>query len=149
MRVPKHLKFKILSLIATAIFLTIALSCFILPALAAAGENEDHALTVAVPADRCPVFYQNADTGEIIGIGTDLMRTVAESAGYDVSFICVAEPTLKEALDNEAYDIVMPFGSAVPSASGKPSIVTDNLIQTPFPLSPTEMETCRSSTNFM
>ena len=134
MRVPKHLKFKILSLIATAIFLTIALSCFILPALAAAGENEDHALTVAVPADRCPVFYQNADTGEIIGIGIDLMRTVAESAGYDVSFLCVAEPTLKEAMDNEAYDVVMPFGSAVPSASGKPSIVTDNLIQTPFTL---------------
>ncbi len=121
-------------MIATAIFLTIALSCFILPALAAAGENEDHALTVAVPADRCPIFYQNADTGEIIGIGIDLMRTVAESAGYDVSFLCVAEPTLKEALDNEAYDVVMPFGSAVPSASGKPSIVTDNLIQTPFTL---------------
>ena len=134
MRVPKHLKFKILSLIATAIFLTIALSCFILPALAAAGENEDHALTVAVPADRCPIFYQNADTGEIIGIGIDLMRTVAESAGYDVSFLCVAEPTLKEALDNEAYDVVMPFGSAVPGASGKPSIVTDNLMQTPFTL---------------
>ena len=134
MRDPKHLKFKILSLIATAIFLTIALSCFILPAMAAAGENVDHALTVAVPADRCPVFYQNADTGEIIGIGTDLMRTVAESVGYDVSFICVEEPTLKEALDNDAYDVVMPFGSAVPSASGKPSIVTDNLIQTPFTL---------------
>lgn len=89
---------------------------------------------VGVPADRCPVFYQDADTGEIVGIGVDLMRAVAENAGYDVSFICVEEPTLKEALDNEAYDIVMPFGSPVPSASGKPSIVTDNLIQTPFTL---------------
>ena len=134
MRVQKNLKSKILSLIATVICLIIALSCFILPALAAAGENEDNALTVGVPADRCPVFYQDADTGEIVGIGVDLMRAVAENAGYDVSFICVEEPTLKEALDNEAYDIVMPFGSAVPSASGKPSIVTDNLIQTPFTL---------------
>ena len=33
MRVQKHLKPKILSLIATAICLTIALSCFIMPAL--------------------------------------------------------------------------------------------------------------------
>ena len=134
MRVQKHLKPKILSLIATAICLTIALSCFIMPALAAAGENEDSALTVGVPVDRCPVFYLDADTGEIVGIGVDLMRAVAENAGYDVSFIRVKEATLKEALDNEAYDVVMPFGSAVPSASGKPSIVTENLIQTPFTL---------------
>ena len=134
MRVQKKPKNKILSLITTVTCLIIALSCFILPALAAAGENEDNALTVGVPVDRCPVFYQDADTGEIVGIGVDLMRAVAENAGYDVSFICVEEPTLKEALDNEAYDIVMPFGSAVPSASGKPSIVTDNLIQTPFTL---------------
>ena len=134
MRVQKNLKSKILSLIATVICLTIALSCFSLPVLATTGENEDNALMVGVPADRCPVFYQDADTGEIVGIGVDLMRAVAENAGYDVSFICVEEPTLKEALDNEAYDVVMPFGSAVPSASGKPSIVTDNLIQTPFTL---------------
>ena len=134
MRVQKNLKSKILSLIATVICLTITLSCFSLPVLATTGENEDNALMVGVPADRCPVFYQDADTGEIVGIGVDLMRAVAENAGYDVSFICVEEPTLKEALDNEAYDIVMPFGSAVPSASGKPSIVTDNLIQTPFTL---------------
>ena len=134
MRVQKKLKNKILSLITTVTCLIIALSCFILPALAAAGENEDNALMVGVPADRCPVFYQDADTGEIVGIGVDLMRAVAENAGYDVSFIRVVEPTLKEALDNEAYDVVMPFGSAVPSASGKQSIVTDNLIQTPFTL---------------
>ncbi len=89
MRVQKHLKPKILSLIATAICLTIALSCFIMPALAAAGGNEDSALTVGVPVDRCPVFYLDADTGEIVGIGVDLMRAVAEKAGYDVSFIRV------------------------------------------------------------
>jgi EAL domain-containing protein (putative c-di-GMP-specific phosphodiesterase class I)/GGDEF domain-containing protein/ABC-type amino acid transport substrate-binding protein len=133
-RFQKNREPRKLSLIATVICLTIALSCFSLPVLATTGENEDNALMVGVPADRCPVFYQDADTGEIVGIGVDLMRAVAENAGYDVSFICVEEPTLKEALDNEAYDIVMPFGSAVPSASGKPSIVTDNLIQTPFTL---------------
>ena len=134
MRFQKHLKLKILSLIATIICLTIALSCFIMPALAAAGENENNALTVGVPVDRCPVFYLDVDTGEIVGIGVDLMRAVAENAGYDVSFIRVKEATLKEALDNDAYDVVMPFGSAVPSASGKQSIVTENLIQTPFTL---------------
>ena len=134
MRVQKKPKHKTLSLITTVTCLTIALSCFILPALAAAGENEDNALTVGVPVDRCPVFYLDIDTGEVVGIGVDLMRAVAENAGYDVSFIRVKEATLKEALDNDAYDVVMPFGSAVPSASGKQSIVTENLIQTPFTL---------------
>ena len=106
MRFQKHLKLKILSLIATVICLTITLSCFIMPALAAAGENENNALTVGVPVDRCPVFYLDVDTGEIVGIGVDLMRAVAENAGYDVSFIRVKEATLKEALDNEAYDVL-------------------------------------------
>ena len=123
-----------LPLITAVICITMALSCFIMPALAATGENGDNALRVGVPVDRCPVFYQDADTGEIVGIGADLMRAAAENAGYDASFVLVKEATLKEALDNEAYDIVMPFGSAVPSASGKPSIVTENLIQTPFTL---------------
>ena len=105
-RVQKNLKSKILSLIATVICLTIALSCFSLPVLATTGENEDNALMVGVPADRCPVFYLDVDTGEIVGIGVDLMRAVAENAGYDVSFIRVKEATLKEALDNEAYDVL-------------------------------------------
>ena len=49
MRVQKNLKSKILSLIATVICLTIALSCFSLPVLATTGENEDNALMVGVP----------------------------------------------------------------------------------------------------
>ena len=129
MRVQKHIKRP--SLIASVICMAITLTCFFIPALAADGDN---AITVGVPVDRCPVFYQDADTGEIVGIGVDLLRAVAENAGYDVSFALIEEATLKEALDNEAYDVVMPFGSAVPSASGKPSIVTDNLIQTSFTL---------------
>ena len=101
MRVQKHTKPRVISLIAVIICLTIALSCFILPAQAT-GENEGNALTVGVPADRCPVFYQDSDTGEIVGIGVDLMRAVAENAGYNVSFTHIEEATLKEALDNEA-----------------------------------------------
>ena len=106
MRIPEHQKFKIRSLIAAAVFLAVAFSCLILPVPAATGENGKNALIVGGPADRCPVFYRNADTGEIVGIGVDLMRAVAESAGYDVSFVCVEEPTLKEALDSKAYDVV-------------------------------------------
>ena len=127
MRVRKLLKPKVLILVAVVI-------CLIMPALAVTGENADNVLVVGVPVDRCPVFYLDTDTGEIVGIGADLMRTVAENAGYDVSFIRVREATLKEALDDEAYDVIMPFGSAVQSASGKPSIITDNLMQTPFTL---------------
>ena len=114
--------------------LVLIISWFIMPAPAATGENGKDTLTVGVPVDRCPVFYLDSDTHEIVGIGVDLMRTAAGNAGYDVSFVRIEEGTLKEALDNEAYDVIMPFGSAVQSASGKPSIVTDNLIQTPFTL---------------
>ena len=118
-----------------ALFCTIlAMTGVILAAQASFGENNTDALTVGVPVDRCPVFYRDADTAEIVGIGTDLMRTAAKEAGYDVTFIQIGEETLKDALDNEEYDLVMPFGSAITSTSGQASIVSDNLIQTPFTL---------------
>lgn len=104
------------------------------PALAGPTERAGTVLTVGVPTDRCPMFYEDAQTGEVTGIGADLMRAAAEETGYAVSFMPVEEETLKDALDNDAYDVVMPFGSAITSASGKPSIVSDNLIQTPFTL---------------
>ncbi len=91
-------------------------------------------LTVGVPTDRCPIFYRDPENGEISGIGVDLMVTAAEKAGYRAEFREITEKSLKAALDNESYDVVMPFGSALTSESGKPSIVTDNLMQTPFTL---------------
>ena len=97
-----------------------------------AEEDAGDSLIVGVPANRCPIFYQDQDTGEIIGIGVDLMRVAAENAGYTPSFQVVTEDTLKAALDNEAYDVVMPFGSAITSAEGRKTIVSDNLMQTPF-----------------
>ena len=72
------------------------LLCTVSPVFAA-GETGD-ALTVGVPNDRCPIFYQDADTGEAVGIGVDLMRIAAEDAGYSVSFVFVEEETLKERL---------------------------------------------------
>ena len=110
--------------------------CFYLavPVLSAAKGNDTEELTVGVPTDRCPVFYKDADTGEIVGIGVDLMRAAAENAGYSVKFRSIEEESIKEALDNPEYDIIMPFGSAITSTTGKSSIVSDNLIQTPFTL---------------
>ena len=67
----------------------------------AIGENSGEALTVGVPIDRCPVFYLDAATGEITGIGVDLMRSAAENSGYIVSFQAISEATLKDALDND------------------------------------------------
>ncbi|WP_051656922.1 ATP-binding protein [Butyrivibrio sp. AE3004] len=98
-----------------------------------AGNNKEK-LTVGVPVDRCPIFYLDSNTGEIVGIGVDLMRAVAKEAGYDARFVVIKEATLKEALDNYEYDVLMPFGSAITSAEGKASIVSDNLLQTPFTL---------------
>jgi hypothetical protein len=74
--------------IAAVVF---AFSISTLPALAASGEEAGDSLIVGVPTDRCPVFYLNADTKEITGIGTDLMRLAAENAGYSVSFKAVEE----------------------------------------------------------
>ncbi len=109
------------------------LPLFCLTCAVAVSEGGD-VLTVGVPADRCPVFYLDAHTNEIVGIGADLMRSAAESAGYTVVFKNITDDTLKGALDDPEYDIVMPFGGAIDSASGKASIVSDNLTQTPFTL---------------
>ena len=110
------------------------LLCAAAPAFADSGTEPGRVLTVGVPADRCPVFYEDAETGDIVGIGVDLLRSAAEAAGYGVVFRRIGEKTLKEALDNRAYDLILPFGSAIASASGRASVVSDNLIQTPFTL---------------
>ena len=91
------------------------LSCAAAPAFAATGDGEGDALVVGVPTDRCPIFYRDANTGEITGIGADLMRVAASEAGYAVTFESVEGRTLKEALDDDAFDVVMPFGSAIDS----------------------------------
>ena len=112
--------------------LIIAASFAVMPAFAASGESVGEKLTVGIPVDRCPIFYPDADTGEAVGIGVDLMRYAAEAAGYTALFRPIQEKTLKDALDNEAYDIVMPFGSAITSTAGQPMVVSENLMQTPF-----------------
>ncbi|WP_296332777.1 transporter substrate-binding domain-containing protein [uncultured Treponema sp.] len=89
---------------------------------------------MGVPSDRCPVFYIDRKTKEITGIGVDLMRTAAKYAGYTVTFKIIEEKNLKEALDSEKYDVLMPFGSAVTSSSGKATVVSENLMNTPFTL---------------
>lgn len=124
MRASKQLLLFLLCMVAV-------LSCMVAP-VQAAGGNET--LTVGVPADRCPVFYRDLETKEITGIGVDLMRSATARAGYHVTFRVVEEKNLKDALDNKAYDVVMPFGSAVAGASGHPTIVSDNLMETPFAL---------------
>ena len=90
-------------------------------------------LKVGVPIDRCPIFYLDKNKN-ITGIGVDLMEEAALNSGYKLSFIAIKEATIKEALDNEIYDIILPFGSAIKSAKGKSTIVSDNLFETPFTL---------------
>ncbi len=112
-----------------------------IPSFCSAGRE---ALTVGVPTDRCPIFYVDRETGEIEGIGAELMKMAAERAGYDVTFKALGEESLKDALDNGDYDLVMPFGSAISSTSGQESIVSDNLFQTPFTLVTEEDEKPKS-----
>ena len=63
--------------------LLIVLLC-VSPLTAARGDGDE--LIVGVPTDRCPIFYVDNNTGEIDGIGADLMRAAAENAGYKASF---------------------------------------------------------------
>ena len=112
--------------------LVVALSCLLpVPALA---QGKQGYLTVGVPSDRCPIFYPDPDTGKPTGIGVDLMDLVADEAGYDATFKFIGDATLKEALDSNSYDVVMPLGSAIKSDSGKSTVVSENLMQTPFTL---------------
>ena len=101
---------------------------------AASGDNSKDSLVVGVPVNRCPLFYLDADTNQITGIGVDLMRFAAQNAGYNVFFKAMEEGTLKDALDNPSYDVIMPFGSAIKGTSSRESIVSDNLMQSPFTL---------------
>ncbi len=118
-------------------FVIFIICLFILPlwGITAQADSENNGadvLVIGVPADRCPVFYLDPETKETVGIGVDLMRAAAEEAGYTAAFRVIAEKTNKEALDSPEYDIIMPFGSEIKSSSGKETIVTENLIQTPF-----------------
>ena len=124
--------------LATAlVFAAALLACAVIALPTAFAQNDagpTEPLVVGVPIDRCPVFYQDPDTGEATGIGVDLMRAAAEEAGFTAEFKVVQEPTLKDALDNDEYDLVMPFGSAIKSAAGRKTVVSENLMQTPFTL---------------
>ena len=120
---------RILSIVLCAIFVLLAG----MTSVAAASDDSD-TLTVGVPVDRCPLFYIDGKSDEITGIGVDLMKVAAEKAGYSVVFKAITEKTIKDALDNKEYDLIMPFGSAIASAYGSKSIVSDNLLLSPFTL---------------
>ncbi len=91
-------------------------------------------LTVGVPVDRCPMIYVDSKTDKIVGIGVDLLSEVGEAAGYKMRFKAIKEENLKAALDNRDYDLVMPLGSTITSASGQQTIITDSLVETPMTL---------------
>ncbi|WP_026528333.1 hypothetical protein [Butyrivibrio sp. VCD2006] len=109
------------------------LCCVVISSIVSNAESDEY-LIVGVPTDRCPMFYFDEDAGIITGIGADLMTAAAKEAGYIAVFRVLEEKNLKDALDNPGYDVIMPFGSAITSSSGNPSVVSDNLIQTPFTL---------------
>ena len=120
--------------IASLFCVFVSLFCVVANLSAASGKEGGETLTVGIPANRCPIFYQDPKTNEIVGIGVDLMRSAAAKTGYHVTFQFVKEKNLKDALDNKSYDLVLPFGSAITGSSGHPSIVSDPFMQTPFTL---------------
>jgi signal transduction histidine kinase/BarA-like signal transduction histidine kinase len=130
-RMPTTMRYIVATFVALSLF-SFAQAPFAYADEPSETTSHNTLLVVGVPLGREPIFYQNADTGQIDGIGVDLMQAAARNAGYNVEFIAVGEKSLKEALDSDRYDLVMPFGSAITSASGLSTIVTENLFQTPF-----------------
>ena len=118
----------------TPLFCFIFVFSFCFSTLLAKADDSINELTVGVPVDRCPIFYLDNDSGQVTGIGVDLLKVAADNSGYKLSFAPIKEKTIKEALDNESYDIIVPFGSAIKSEMGKSIIVSDNLFETPFAL---------------
>ena len=102
--------------LASLLCVFVSLFCVFATSSAASGKEDGETLTVGIPANRCPIFYQDSKTNEIVGIGVDLMRSAAAKTGYHVTFQFVKEKNLKDALDNKSYDLVLPFGSAIPAA---------------------------------
>lgn len=113
---------------------TFGVLCFAVLFVSSTAASSRDTLVVGVPTNRCPVFYIDESTQETVGIGVDLITEVANNAGYDVVIENISENNIKDALDNDKYDIVMPFGSSITSSLGKEAIVTDNLMETPFTL---------------
>ena len=59
----------------------VSLFCFFATPSAASGKEDGETLTVGIPANCCPIFYQDPKTNEIVGIGVDLMRSAAAKTG--------------------------------------------------------------------
>ena len=64
MKGKKTIKWLLLPFLCAIIILS-----FILSSVSVKAENTLTPLKVGVPVDRCPVFYEDSDTKEIVGIG--------------------------------------------------------------------------------
>ncbi len=119
-------------IISINIISLILVTPFFISGVSFAASSNENTIIVGVPTDRCPMIYIDDSDGAIIGIGPELLRIACENIGYNVEFIAMEESSLKDALDNTSYDIVMPIGSEIESASGQSSIVSDDLMLTPL-----------------
>lgn len=54
------------------------------PVAASSADSGTEQLTVGVPADRCPIFYIDDDTDEIVGIGADRRSEHERLPGTDM-----------------------------------------------------------------
>ncbi len=118
-----------------ALFLIVAIMlCNNGLSLRAASREHLKTIVIGVPTDRPPMIYIDAKSGSVTGIGAELLKAAAEDAGYNIIFKSIGNSTLKEALDNDEFDLVMPLGSNITSATGQNSIVSEALLQTPMTL---------------
>ncbi|MCR5099711.1 MAG: EAL domain-containing protein [Lachnospiraceae bacterium] len=134
--------------LGTAILLCVlSIVTCIIPAFTLSAEESGERLVVGVPADRCPIFYIDDKTGEVIGLGVDLMREAAQNAGFAPTFTAIKEKNLKDALDNPEYDVILPFGNKIDSTKGNAIVISDDLMLTPFILVSTDDEPLPSLNN--
>ncbi len=124
-----------------ALISTFTVLCFAVQKYYVISASAGEKLVVGVPADRCPIFYIDEETGKEVGIATDFVKLAAQNAGYEVEIRTITESDVNAALDNTEYDIVVPFAGATTSAQGRIAIATDNIAEAPFTLLTEEKHT--------
>jgi len=85
---------------------------------------------IGVPDDRKPMFYRDKKTGELTGIGIEIMNAVGKYTGLKFQYISAGSMNDEvEALASGKYDIVMPVPNSMTSNANGPLWISTPFIQ--------------------
>ena len=112
-------------------FSLISIICLFFAFSLTSSAETDETITIGVYPDHCPMFYIDK-TNKIVGIGADLLKEIAKEAHLKIQFEIIKESSLKEALDNTKYDLIVPFSNLIINDTDKPAITSNTIMEAPF-----------------